>query len=411
MYLTGLVHRDRLFGLATRWFSDRVEGGDGRFLTEAFVYESLISSPTSQRFMVEILNRIYPGPLRLQRIYQKDDLREAILTGCPEPTDRMESLFQEYLELPEEFFPRTPVDLVLGIDGEGLLRGAMRIKRVRRVAEKASRRVADRLAGAINQQARGLAEARARAVGIPLHLLTTPPETMNEEFRTAERVVSRAFREQQIRFAPEDLRVDDVIGLKFVGNPAELGRIEQVIAEHPAATIAQREEHHGDYNDINLLVDLRVPPGPRLVRRMEGRDWSFVAGRGLDPDALTRGFGPYVETGDPTFRTEIILTTYEELAESEFGRSIHEKRILDQRQSAPYRGRIAMNAACIIEYLLMLAISPTLEVRSLPVKMWGRYLPDTFSRAVWRLFGVEHGGVLSDPLVLEPTPILESEPV
>lgn len=406
MYLTGLIHRDRLFEVATRWFTGKVEPGDGRLLTQIFIYESLISGPTSQHFLTDILGAVHKAPFHLQRIYLKDDLRETILTGCPAPTQRMEGLFQQYLELPEEFFPRTPVDLILAIGAEDLLLGMARIKRVRRVAEKASRRVADRLAGAIEVHARDLAETRAQAMRISLDQLVTPAETMTEEFSIAERIVSQAFRQGSISFKPRDLQIDDVIGFKFVGSQEELARIEEIIATHPAAIIAEREEHLGDYNAINLLVDLRLPPVEEIVGRMRGRDWAFADGRGLDPKVLASEFPQYVSTGARTLRAEVSLTTYEELVESEFGRSIHEERILDQRRSSPYTGRIANNATFIIEYLLMLAISPTLEVGSLPVKMWGRYLPDTFSKAVWKLFGIEHGGVLYDPFVLDPAEVV-----
>ena len=166
-------------------------------------------------------------------------------------------------------------------------------------------------------------------------------------------------------------------------------------------TVAAREEHRGDYNDINLLVDLQLPPAEVIVGRMRGTDWSFAGGRGLGLDLLEREFPEYVNTGARSLRAEVILTTYDELVESEFGRSVHEERILNQRFSVPYAGRIATNAAYIIEYLLTLAVSPTIEADSLPIKMWGRYLPDTFSEAVWRLFGVKYGSVLYDPFSLD----------
>ena len=83
------------------------------------------------------------------------------------------------------------------------------------------------------------------------------------------------------------------------------------------------------------------------------------------------------------------------------GRSIHEQRILEQRSGA-YSGRIASNASFLIEYLLMLAISPTVEIEELPIKMWGRYLSDAYAQAVWRLFGITLGLDLFDPLAAPP---------
>jgi hypothetical protein len=52
----------------------------------------------------------------------------------------------------------------------------------------------------------------------------------------------------------------------------------------------------------------------------------------------------------------------------------------------PYTGRIAQNASYIIEYLLRFAISPTVNIDELPIKVWGRYLRDTVAQAIARLW-------------------------
>ena len=84
---------------------------------------------------------------------------------------------------------------------------------------------------------------------------------------------------------------------------------------------------------------------------------------------------------------EIILTSYDELMESEFGRSIHELRILRLRERQAYNGHIAHNAGYLIEYLLALASAPVIDVPELPVKMYGRYLPETIVTAKYAPFG------------------------
>mgnify|MGYP001552544740 FL=1 len=71
--------------------------------------------------------------------------------------------------------------------------------------------------------------------------------------------------------------------------------------------------------------------------------------------------------------------------ESEFGRCIHEVRILEQRDRSTYSGRIAQNASSIMEYMLQLAISPTVRVEGLPIRVWGRYLRDTMVQALAEL--------------------------
>jgi hypothetical protein len=306
-------------------------------------------------------------------------------------SERARELFEGFRRHPEEFFPGTPADVVLAAREDGWPLGMVRIKRVRRIAEKASRRVADHLASRIRAVARDLAAARAAAAGVPLDRFVSSPEAMADDFARAERIVSRAFRDDTPAFGHRDLRVDDVIGVKFVGDEAELAVVERAIADHPLVRGVEREEHRGQYNDVNLLVDLALPPAREIIEAARGYDWSFAAGRGLAPEALAAEFPRYVENGARTVRAEVILTTCEELIESEFGRSIHEQRILEQRNSVPYSGRIANNASFLIEYMLMLAISPTVEVHELPVKMWGRYLPDIYSLAVWDLFGIRLG--------------------
>jgi hypothetical protein len=86
---------------------------------------------------------------------------------------------------------------------------------------------------------------------------------------------------------------------------------------------------------------------------------------------------------------------------------MHEQRILEQRGNASYSGRIASNASFLIEYMLMLAVSPTVEVETLPVRMWGRYLPDVFSLSVWRLFGIPGEFELADPFAPDVVQFVE----
>ena len=149
--------------------------------------------------------------------------------------------------------------------------------------------------------------------------------------------------------------------------------------------VVEREVHRGHYNATNLQVDVELPPVGQLVDEARDMDWSAAASRGLDPDDARKNFPRFVESGARTVRTEVILTTFEELVESEFGQCIHEVRILEQRDRAAYSGRIAQNASSIMEYMLQLAISPTVQVEGLPIRVWGRYLRDTMVQALAEL--------------------------
>ena len=59
------------------------------------------------------------------------------------------------------------------------------------------------------------------------------------------------------------------------------------------------------------------------------------------------------------------------------------------RQRQAYSGLLAQNAGYLVEYLLTLAVAPTSHLPELPVRMYGRYLPETIAAAKWALFGNE----------------------
>jgi len=73
----------------------------------------------------------------------------------------------------------------------------------------------------------------------------------------------------------------------------------------------------------------------------------------------------------------VILSTFPDMVESELGSSIHEERIITQRDNKPYKGYIPVNVEFLVEYLFAVGFSPKVHVDYLPIKLWGRYLPDT----------------------------------
>jgi len=385
MYLSGLTHRDRLFDVASRWLADRVSNDDGRVLTEIFAFERAITSPLVRALVADLARTIRPGDLRLTRVNSKDAVRKAIVEAVHDPTPRVEQLLMHYREFPEEFFPRTPVHMSLVTGGDGSLVGMVRRKRIRRIADKVSRRVADQLADEIEVAAKSLAAARAGSVGVPLDRMVSTRQQMVNEFATAERIVADQIRTGHLTFDPDQVRVDDVIGVKILGTPTELATIEVALDSRDRTFACESEVHEGCYTGTHYLVDLELPPIGQTIARFKGVDWSFAEGRGLSAYHLEESLIDYLSSASPTFRVELILTTLDDLVESEFGRCIHEVRILEQRDRAIYSGRIAQNASSIIEYMLQLAISPVVKVEEIPIKVWGRYLRDTVGEALAKL--------------------------
>jgi len=402
MYLTGLTHRDELFDLAVRWLNDDFREGDGRVITGIFLYEGFISGSFVIHRMSQFLRKIFGENLEMERIRQKQLLRERLIQYSTSPNSRTEDLARAFRENPEFFFPRLPIDAVLVSAPGKRLVSIGRIKRLSRVAEKVSFRLMDALFQDIKAEAQRVAGKRASSAGVDLGSFISSPDAMQQDFVEAERAVATRFREKGMQFDRNVFAIDDMLGFKIVGEPEELDMVLDRLKEEPGFRIVEIEKHTGNYNAVNLSVDIQLPDPGQLMNAFQGLDWSVAGRRGLNPDDARRCFPAYLERGSSTVRMEIILTTYPELMESEFGRSVHELRILRLREQPRYSGLIAQNAAYLIEYLLTLAMAPVVEVAELPVKLYGRYLPETIRAAKCALFGNDIDGSLLNAFCVLP---------
>jgi len=269
-------------------------------------------------------------------------------------------------------------------DMEELL-AVFRVKRPRRVAEKANRRIASWLFGIVQSEAKKLARERASRMGLPLNLLLTPEEKMVQEFAQAEEIISHKFISGEISFEPEPLTINDVGGIKMVGSPEELAKIEDALSHRVNCKVVEKESLQGLYNAVNLIVE--VPWNREQVCKRYGEKhwWEHVGNRGLSEVDLGRGLTFLLGDAADTIKIEVILTTFPELVESELGNSIHEKRIVTQRDNKDYKGNIPLNIEFLVEYLFAVGFSPSIEVDSIPIHLWGRYLPDTLVSHIRRL--------------------------
>lgn len=222
MYLTGLTHRDELFDLTARWLNDDFREGDGRIITEIFLYEGFISGSFVIHRMVHFLRKVFGANLEMDRIRQKHILRERLIQYVTQPTGRTDELVQSFRENPEFFFPRLPVDAVLVVADKKQLVSIGRIKRLSRVAEKVSFRLMDGLFQDIKAEAGHIAEKRAAAAGLPLASLISSPDAMRQDFIKAETAIAARFREKSMQLKPEAFTINDMLGFKIIAEPEGL---------------------------------------------------------------------------------------------------------------------------------------------------------------------------------------------
>jgi len=394
MYLSAMTHRDELFDITLRWMNDDFNPEDGKTVTRIFLYESAISSLVVDR-LIAFLSRLTGCAFQVQRVRQKQVLREKIIQHLPFRNHRICQLIQDFEENPEYYFPRLPVEAAFITAFGSNLSAIARIKRLTRVAEKVSFRLVDALFREIQAEARDIAGQRAAEAGVRLADLESSPTAMQNDFIEAETAVARRFKNKNVRIAREALAINDIIGLKIIGESEMIERLPMLLNIEPGITLVETEKHIGDYNAVNLLVDIDLPAPETLGTHLAEIDWSIAARHGLNSDEMRRNAFAYAVQGAGTVRVEIILTTYAELMESEFGRSIHELRLLRLRQRQAYSGPIAHNAGYLIEYLLVLASSPAISIPELPIKMYGRYLPEAIAALKCSLCRNEANG---DPL-------------
>jgi len=390
IHVESYFHRDEFHDVLRRWIHDEPAPADADLITRLVHFNSACVSRYLRVFSEQVLQSVHGQQLRTRRAFVKSCLKDAIIAHPPYRNARVDELVRQYAEHPETQYRETPFHATLYFADKGgseTYVGSQRVKRVRRLAEKVARRIADDLFAAIKRRADALAEARARARGIPLAKLVTAHEEMVAEFAGAEaRIVEdlRAGRPLEVG----RLVINDVAGLKVIAEEGEYGRVLEALHALPGAKVFEVEVHRGRYNATNVAVRYR-PDKERILAQPPGETLlAAMAGRGLDAAATRREFEAFVRRAEDEVVIEVIVSSYQEMLESEIGRCIHEDRILEQRNGAPYRGYLAKNVEYLVEYLFTLATCPGAKTGELPIKLWNRYLPEYFDEVIKGLLGV-----------------------
>ena len=388
MYLTSFIHREELFDVTERWLSSRLEPSDALRLTQILICDGFVLGETLDSVTRLLLSKVYDTTYRTSRIHFKGELRESICRHAGSITPRVEELLRHYKERPDFFYVEAPINGSMCTDGEGHLLGIYRIKRPRRIAEKANRYIANSIFGMVQERAQRMAEERAQRLGIPLHYLLTPEEEMEHEFVLAEETIAQGFKEGRVKLDRAALTIHDLGGIKIIAEEEALSRLEASLQSDPSVRVMEKEEHEGGYRARNLIIDVPWDPERVCRRYTESRAWERYLNRGIAEDELRKGIEPLLDGVEPRISVELILSTFPDFVESELGISIHEERIVAQRDHKVYQGYIPMNVEFLIEYLFAVGLSPQTHIEGLPVKLWGRYLPDTISYHIRQLYGL-----------------------
>jgi hypothetical protein len=361
--INSFIHRQVLDDIIRRWMYDEACPADADLITRLVYFNHVYVSRYLAQFAGLIFGELHRKELSLRSVQLKGGLKDALVSDPPYRNERIDELIGDYHRNPGRYYRETPFHGSLCLrrrnGGEECV-GSIRIKRVRRLAEKSARRIIDRIFATIKRHADSLADERALRLGIPRGDLLMAPEDMTEEFLRAENRLLEDLRgKRPIAGAREELAINDVAGVKVILEESEQRKLTALLQRLTDCEILDEERHTGRYNATNLIVRYR-PPREAILASPLGRGLlDVMQGRGFSPEDANRAFTEFVRSGEEDVRLEIILSTYQEMLESEIGRCIHEDRIIEQRLRQEYRGPLARNIQCLMEYFFTFPSSPS----------------------------------------------------
>jgi hypothetical protein len=391
LYLTSFAHREALFDIAERWFCGRPEKSDVRSLTEILICDGFVIGETLRTLAERLLMIINEKPFLERPIGFKGELRDILCRGNRDSNLRVASLFRRYMDNPDYYYRGAPLNAVTYLNEQERLLGLFRIKRPKRIAEKAHRKIADWIFEKVRERAQEMAAARAKQMGVPFERFITPPEEMAREFIQAEESIALSFRDGGIRFERLPLTIHDVGAMKIIADSEDLKHLQTVLNQLPDIEIVEKEEFTGFYQAVNLVLKVPWDPENACRRYREAKGWERYRGRGISEHELRKGLEPFLLNTEADINIELILSTFPDMVESELGNSIHEERIISQRDMQIYSGYIPTNVEFLVEYIFAVGFSPKIDVDRVPIKLWGRYLPETLASYIRQLYDLpEH---------------------
>ena len=187
--INSFIHRQVLDDIIRRWMYDEACPADADLITRLVYFNHVYVSRYLAQFAGLIFRELHRKELSLRPVRLKGGLKDALVSDPPYRNERIDKLIGDYHLNPGRFYRETPFHGALYFrrhnGGEECV-GSIRIKRVRRLAEKSARRIIDRIFVTIKGHADSLADERALRLGIPRSDLLTAPEDMTEEFLQAE---------------------------------------------------------------------------------------------------------------------------------------------------------------------------------------------------------------------------------
>ncbi|MBI9075932.1 MAG: hypothetical protein JEZ02_11005 [Desulfatibacillum sp.] len=381
MYLSAFLHRDELFEITNRWLCDEYRPTDPLQITRIITYDSFAAWQTLMDVTNRILTALSGKIPHEQRVKSKKELKDFLCHSARRQCLGIQTLIEQYMETPEFYYVGSPMAGIVYHDESMNILGACRFKKARRIAEKSNRYASRHIFEMVREKAVALMEAREKQ-GVRKGI---DPQELYEQ---AEKMVMKEIRANGLKLPVEPMTIQDILGFKVVDQGFGEAGLEKAILNMGNARIVEKECHTGKYNAVHYVIQVDVDYSCLCRKFRQNGKGPAYARRGLPGDRIHEDFEEFIQTGAKDLSVDLIFTTYEEMIQSEIGRSMHETRIFAQRSNQRVFGNIPVNIEYLMEYLLAVGLCPRVELDEIPIKIWGRYLPETLAYCIRKLFGM-----------------------
>jgi hypothetical protein len=367
--LGSFLHRDEFRGLLSRWILGNFEPEDALRIKELVNFNSMMVRLARDYLAAELLPVTYgkelsPFPVRVKGVLK--DLIADLPADCyGKDAARANECIARYRRSPELFYRETPVEAITYLESKGqYVRASSRIKRIRRISDKCSRRMITWLTRDTEEP---LGDCRA----------TRRDSEMDRTF-------AQQVREIDALGAKTPLVIHDILGFKLLGGEPIAHRLLDWLDAKPSVTLLRRKELRGEFKATKLVVNWQVPREELASIRPGADAMAVLRARGMDADLEAR-LRQFILDGEDTVSFEVMVQSYGEALESEIGRCLHEERVFRQRRVEGSHENLANNIAVLTQYLFYFALSRRTSLDGIPLDLRVRYMPDRLEQVLLSL--------------------------
>lgn len=396
LQLNGFLHRHLLAVILSRCLSSDYRSpefvrADLHELKRIVNFNAYCGCLILDAFARLLLGRLHGDFVQSTAVLKKGVLKDLVARQASSSSPGVEETIAEYWRHPGNYYRETPINgrIYTRRDDASCVLGVARVKRFRRIAEKASRYLIDFLFRATEAKSEDpAAEVAGGTASLikEMSRMSLPFDGPTDECRRAERRVMELIRKEDSlgKFPP--LPINDILGFKAVCPRGQEARVIDEISDLDGCAIDEQETRSGQYSAAHLIVSFRWPKDAIFGLGPVGRAREILLERGCSCD-IDGEYREFVRSAEDRVTIEVILCSVNDLVESELGHAMHEERVLAQRMSGRYQGSVARNIEYLMEYLFRFCISARSTLDEVPIKLGVKYMPDYIEDLRARLEG------------------------